>query len=288
MGGMAALGLLIGATGRAEAAPETAICAECHEQAKTFGANPHSRVRDKSGAYLVGEAVCATCHGDGAKHVEGSGDKTLIKVPRGQAGAATCLTCHDKSTERTSFKTGVHAATATVNCTTCHTMHSGDPKVPHLLAAKPADLCGGCHPGPLSGFKSKPFAHHLERGGLTCVTCHDPHGREGRHSLKETRGGELPCLSCHAEKRGPFVYEHNQDVAADCLTCHEPHGSSNPKMLKRATVGSLCLECHSNLGAGTLGQQPPAFHNLNVARYQNCTVCHVAIHGSNRSDLLLK
>ena len=59
-------------------------------------------------------------------------------------------------------------------------------------------------------------------------------------------------------------------------------------MLQRAQVYQLCIECHSNLGHETLGSQPPAFHNLNLARYRNCTTCHVAVHGSNRSPALLK
>jgi DmsE family decaheme c-type cytochrome len=103
-----------------------------------------------------------------------------------------------------------------------------------------------------------------------------------------TRTGELPCFGCHAEKRGPFVFEHVTGVAGDCLSCHEPHGSSNPKELVRARVDRLCLECHSTLSAETLGSQPPSFHNLSLPRYQNCTTCHVAVHGSNLSPALLK
>ena len=58
--------------------------------------------------------------------------------------------------------------------------------------------------------------------------------------------------------------------------------------LKRATVAQLCIECHSPLTTGTLGSQPPSFHNLRLPRYQNCTTCHVAVHGSNRDPQLLK
>lgn len=72
------------------------------------------------------------------------------------------------------------------------------------------------------------------------------------------------------------------------MSCHLPHGSVNPKQLTRANVYQLCLECHSPIAGGTLGSQPPSFHNLTSARYQNCTTCHVAIHGSNRDPQLLK
>jgi nitrate/TMAO reductase-like tetraheme cytochrome c subunit len=55
-------------------------------------------------------------------------------------------------------------------------------------------------------------------------------------------------------------------------------------------VAQLCIECHSPIASvsTTFGSQPPSFHNLSLPRYQNCTTCHVAIHGSNRDPQLLK
>jgi DmsE family decaheme c-type cytochrome len=237
---------------------------------------------------LSGEALCATCHGDGAKHVESGGDVTLIQSGKGAAGGQTCLTCHDKSARRTSMKTGVHAPTETVSCQSCHSIHGAATRQPHLLKAAPASLCASCHSGPAAALHTKPFAHRTGRGGADCVTCHDPHAGAGKESLRMTRGGELPCLSCHTEKKGPFAYEHVVDVVGDCTTCHEPHGSVNPKMLNRPAVDQLCLQCHSRVGGSFLGSQPPSFHDLRVPRYRNCTTCHTAIHGSNRSPLLLK
>jgi predicted CXXCH cytochrome family protein len=38
------------------------------------------------------------------------------------------------------------------------------------------------------------------------------------------------CYSCHADKRGPFVFSH-PPVEENCLTCHTPHGSSHGKLL---------------------------------------------------------
>jgi DmsE family decaheme c-type cytochrome len=120
------------------------------------------------------------------------------------------------------------------------------------------------------------------------VSCHNPHGGQGEQSLKVDRSGEVVCVSCHAEKRGPFVFPHVTDVSGTCLSCHEPHGSTNPMALKRARVDQLCLECHSVFDGSTLGSQPPSFHDLRSPRYQNCTTCHVTVHGSNTSPLLLK
>jgi hypothetical protein len=62
-------------------------------------------------------------------------------------------------------------------------------------------------------------------------------------------------------------------------------------MLTRSKVSQVCLECHSNLPVNktpVLGVVPPAFHNLNSPRFQNCTSCHQKVHGSHVDRYLLK
>jgi DmsE family decaheme c-type cytochrome len=262
-------------------------CADCHEeQVKGFAANPHARYshRDKKPDI---EDFCTTCHGDGAKHIEASGEG-FIQGFHGLAGAENCLSCHDKANEHESFTTGFHANSAAVNCLSCHSIHKSAPKSPHLLAKAPGTLCATCHTTQTASFRNKPYVHRLDRGGMTCLDCHSPHNRKGQ-PFKLTMQGELPCLTCHAEKRGPFVFDHVTGSAGDCLSCHQPHGSNNPKQLLWARVDQLCLSCHSQTGGpSTLGSQPPSFHNLTLPRYRNCTTCHVAVHGSNLSPQLLK
>ena len=100
-------------------------------------------------------------------------------------------------------------------------------------------------------------------------------------------GNEPGCIKCHGDKRGPFTFEHAAVKMQGCAACHEPHGSANPRMLTRHEVRFVCLECHANVGAtgaaktGTLGGVPPAFHDLRSPRFQNCTICHIKVHGSN-------
>jgi len=273
------------------AAEAAALCADCHEdQAKAFAANPHGRMPERWKPTTGSpNALCESCHGDGTKHIESSGDKAFIRGFHTRADADTCLNCHLPTGDHSGLRGGIHTNSETVRCTTCHSVHSPVPKSPHLLAKAPVPLCASCHPVQTASLQSKPFAHRLGRGGLDCTSCHDPHGRPGKESLKKTRDGEQPCLDCHAEKRGPFVFEHPPSgLVGDCTTCHQPHGSMNPKQLTRANVFQLCLECHSTLSASTLGSQPPSFHNLTQARYRNCTTCHVAIHGSNLSPVFFK
>jgi DmsE family decaheme c-type cytochrome len=270
---------------------EAAACTDCHDaQGKTLAGNPHARI---PGAELgkpgSGNATCNSCHGVGVKHMESSGeDKSDIRPFHGRQGAEFCVTCHTSDKEHASYRMGVHASSETVNCLSCHSVHSSEPRTPHLLVKTPSALCATCHPSQMASFRNKPFAHRIGRGGMECTSCHDPHGRPIQKDLRLTRVGEMPCLNCHAEKRGPFVFEHVSGVVGTCTTCHEPHGSSNNKRLIRARVDRLCLECHSTLTTATLGSQPPSFHNVSLPRYQNCTTCHVAVHGSNVSPTLFK
>jgi DmsE family decaheme c-type cytochrome len=262
-------------------------CTDCHDAMKAITTTAHGHGKATKGD--IANALCESCHGDGKAHIEGGGDKTKIFKPVGLEGSnKTCLICHDTATDRISRHAGVHANSPAVNCLTCHSIHASEAHAPHLLVKKQLALCDSCHMTQVASFRNKPYAHRLGRGGMECASCHEPHGLPGKDNLRLTRAGELPCLSCHAEKRGPFVFQHGSVALGDCTTCHEPHGSSNPKQLKRATVAQLCIECHSPISGTVLGSQPPSFHNLTSPRYQNCTTCHVAVHGSNRDPQLLK
>jgi DmsE family decaheme c-type cytochrome len=105
-------------------------------------------------------------------------------------------------------------------------------------------------------------------------------------------GNEEVCLKCHSDKRGPFAFEHPPVRVEGCEMCHSPHGSTNSRLLRRPVVFTVCLECHN--GAGTFGRTGTGVpslsrtHNLADPRYQNCTNCHVRIHGSNSDPLFLR
>lgn len=275
------------ATPAAEQPAAQPPCSTCHEEAKQFIYNPHARgaVKNKE----VSNDVCATCHGDGTEHIEAGGDKSKIKKPVGKDGSnETCLLCHDITTDRVSRHSGVHANSGTVNCLTCHSIHHPAPQSQHLVAKPQLELCGTCHAPQSNMVRAKPYKHRLGRGGMECSSCHEPHGRPAQETLRTTQAGEAPCLACHSNLRGPFAFPHDAKELGGCVACHEPHGSSNQKMLKRANVWQLCIECHSPGTTQTLGSQPPSFHNLNSPRYRNCTTCHTAVHGSNRSPQLFK
>ena len=50
------------------------------------------------------------------------------------------------------------------------------------------------------------------------------------------------CYSCHADKRGPYVFNH-PPVEENCATCHNPHGSVHAKLLNESAP-NLCQDCH--------------------------------------------
>jgi DmsE family decaheme c-type cytochrome len=114
------------------------------------------------------------------------------------------------------------------------------------------------------------------------------------------------CYSCHADKRGPYVFNH-PPVEENCVTCHNPHGSVHARLLNESAP-NLCQDCHDgsrhpgtvygaagafncqpgdtsvtsgvlNCPPGRVGQPNPAVNNRLVTRA--CNNCHTAIHGSN-------
>jgi len=286
------LALLVPAAASAEATSQEALpCADCHDTvAAEFQANPHALALGRDAA---AGAVCASCHAGGKEHAESGGDAALVKKPAGAAGAATCLACHGGTKGHNEIEPrGAHAASG-VNCESCHAIHGAKP-APQLLKRGGSELCVSCHPD-VKGAFGKPYTHRMHgsvdgtgTAGMQCTSCHNPHGR-GDGNLKLTAvGGEVVCLSCHTEKRGPYVFTHGALVGGTCQSCHEPHGSVNPMMLTRSRVAQVCLECHSNVSGTTLGSQPPSLHDMRSPRYQNCTTCHTAVHGSNVSPRLLR
>lgn len=261
----------------------SAVCQGCHEEiANAFLKNPHSIV-ETNGKHGWKEKACESCHGPGSIHAESAAPTDIrnpLKLVVRQADD-TCLQCHRNQATRVGNIAGGHARNE-VACTRCHSIHDATRK-------KPIEECGTCHVVTLAEFQ-KPYRHRLQEGGIRCVDCHNPHGRQINSPLRAAAANEPGCFRCHGDKRGPFTFEHAPMRMEGCRACHEPHGSANPRMLTRQEVRLQCLECHSNIGtqAGTLGGPPPAFHDLRSTRIQNCTICHVKVHGSHVNRSLLR
>ncbi|HEV8369747.1 MAG TPA: DmsE family decaheme c-type cytochrome [Pyrinomonadaceae bacterium] len=283
-------------------------CKDCHEdQFKAFSHTSHAQLA-KISSWKSQVTGCESCHGPGKKHTE-EGDPTKIisfKNKSSKEISETCLTCHAGKEERNNFRRGEHWRND-IGCTDCHTTHSESTKrnVPGsitLVGAANAEkrdfstlamlkvgepqLCISCH-GEVKPDFNKPFHHKVLEGVMKCSDCHNPHGG---FELKQTRlatGADAACIKCHADKQGPFTYEHAPLKTEGCAACHTPHGSSHPRLLRFNSTAQLCLTCHSV--AHDVGAIEPAGpqHNQN-AQYANCTACHVKVHGSRTSPVFFR
>jgi DmsE family decaheme c-type cytochrome len=254
-------------------------CLACHEDRnKGLATTAHGKAaHPRSPAAAQG---CETCHGPGSRHIEDPADDTLIRkftkmTPR--AVGETCLSCHTGSTHAL-WQGSAHDARS-MSCTTCHSVHDAVAPKAQLKKATELELCGTCHRVQVS--KVKRVAHMpLAEGKMECTSCHNPHGATNVKQLRVGNWINESCVSCHTEKRGPFLFEHAAGRES-CVSCHDPHGSSNDRMLV-ARAPMLCQRCH-------IGTRHPStiYDNLAVQNRSNriigraCVNCHQQIHGSN-------
>ena len=261
-------------------------CANCHaDVAKNFGHAFH----EQQGV------TCEDCHGNGSLHVEGGGDVSKIISLKNRPAAdanSVCLNCHAQDENTRHWSNGAHAANG-VRCIDCHQVHAPavrsveadrahfdtatrDARNVNLVSpetnvmvqsrAVSNEACLRCHQTERAQL-SMPYHHPLREGKMSCADCHDPHGGTSGRNLRMANVNEL-CLSCHAQYRGPFAYQH-PPVSENCMNCHTAHGSPNTNLLS-VSEPALCLQCHSghHNGAG-----------LPVT--DRCTNCHSSIHGTD-------
>ncbi len=269
-------------------------CLDCHDKdadTLTFSTNGifksrHGHRRDKGAPFGPGGMQCEACHGPGHVHsTKGSQEKLTINsqkrdsfVPVAQRNAQ-CLTCHD-SRNRTGWHAAAHEKSG-LACADCHQMHTDRDAV--MGKTSQPDVCFRCHQKQRADFQ-KASAHPVKHGLMNCADCHNSHGGSATTASLIKPTLNQTCTSCHADKRGPLLWEH-APVAEDCLTCHNSHGSVRPGLLAKSTP-MLCQQCHSasshpavartgaSLPGGTGGGAI-----FTVAG--SCTNCHSQVHGSN-------
>jgi len=276
------------------------VCKTCHADVWfNFYKNAHYRSL-ASGKEPPERTGCEGCHGPAAAHVAARGGKTTIPHAFSQMQPRQviddCLTCHARDLARSDIRRSEHTLND-VACTSCHSIHHS-PTAKYLLAREQRELCYTCHAGIRAQFEM-PSKHRVNEGFMDCTDCHNPHGApaptwgmgQRPRMVKQVLGSEEPCLKCHVDKRGPFVYEHASVRVEGCETCHNPHGSMNAKLLRRPVVFTLCLECHNGGASGIRNHGvdiQSARHNLLDPKFQRCTTCHVRIHGSNADFYFLR
>lgn len=248
-------------------------CQSCHTDVMERG-----HLHPLEGA-LPGAPGCTDCHRNPAGHPgAGSSMLTFAIEPVG-ARTAACLDCHQSSHPATGSSLHQQAGVA---CDGCHASHAGSDAAPAAMPAGFHDLdpasatCVGCHEGTFAQFAFNE-RHRLAEGSVSCVSCHEPH--EDRRRSLIGHADDSPCVACHRDAAGPFVFEHAASRVDGCSACHDPHGSPNRHLLTHQQVGELCYTCHAVVPQFHIGFAPGA-----PARFGQdsvCTNCHVAIHGSN-------
>jgi DmsE family decaheme c-type cytochrome len=243
----------------------------------------HSSLADVFSHTLMGRLLkqgrlqCETCHGPGSEHARLGGGRGVGGIlsfeaddPRSaEEKNAVCLGCHERG-DRTYWNGSTHQMRG-LACTNCHTIMKAVSRKFQLKTAWQPDTCFQCHKDRKAQlFRSSHMP--IREGKVVCSDCHNPHGSTTEALLKKDSINDV-CYACHAEKRGPFLFEH-APVRQNCLNCHDPHGSVNEFSLKLMRP-ALCRECHAFGHAQTSGL------NSAYLMSRSCQNCHTQIHGSN-------
>ncbi|MBI4886294.1 MAG: DmsE family decaheme c-type cytochrome [Acidobacteria bacterium] len=249
----------------------------CHDESLEGTRHGHA-FNERTPAAAQG---CESCHGPGRAHAD-SGDPTLISrftQIRPADVSAVCTTCHNRA-EHALWEGSQHDQ-RNLSCITCHSVHAPQSERGQLKARSQIALCSTCHRNVTN--RQHRFSHMpVREGTLVCTSCHNPHGSTNVKLLRAGTTVDESCTSCHADKRGPYLWEH-APVSESCVTCHEPHGSNNDRLLV-SKLPFLCQRCH------VTSRHPPTVYDgylLNNSQNANkiygraCTNCHQLIHGSN-------
>jgi DmsE family decaheme c-type cytochrome len=272
----------------AQALPKAAeTCLLCHEgeATKALLHGPHAVLSDPRNR--LAKQGCASCHGSSEAHMRrpARGGKRappdrVFKAAADPAQASeVCLDCH--RAEAGLHWLGSAHADAGLACTDCHQVHAT--RDPMRDAQTEFAQCSQCHARERADFH-KPSSHPLIEGQMRCSDCHAAHGSATPAALSAPTLNET-CYSCHAETRGPFLWEH-PPAREDCSNCHRPHGSPHQALLTQRTP-FLCQQCHlaqfhpstALSGTGLPGASLPSGSTSLMGR--DCLNCHAQVHGSN-------
>jgi cytochrome b subunit of formate dehydrogenase len=257
-------------------------CGRCHREgapvASTYEISEHNIIENYSqsihgeGLFRKGLTVTAACTDCHRSHLVLPHTEPRASISRRNI-AETCMQCHSRIED-------VHERVirgelwekepgAIPACTDCHLPHRARKET---VALTVSDLsCLVCHERndvfKVAGFDSTSM--HVDKSviarsihkNIPCVKCHsdiDP-----RRDRPCEPAGQVDCSRCHAKISEEFfasghgdAYLEKRPQAPYCTTCHGGHGAlahdDENSLTYRATVPSMCGECHRTGGAATL------------------------------------
>jgi DmsE family decaheme c-type cytochrome len=259
-------------------------CLNCHdgETIPLVFMGKHGNASDANSP--MGGLQCEACHGPLGDHRKRpkKGEERVPMIRFGKDSGTPvaeqngmCLGCHDSHIGGT--WDGSPHDSQEISCADCHQSHAA--RDPMTVPEQQPERCFECHRTERAA-SFKPYAHPIRFDAMSCSQCHSPHGSVSDKLLvKESTN--LLCYSCHADKRGPFLWEH-APVAEDCTLCHDAHGSNHDGMLTRRPP-QLCQQCHSQAGhpSVALGGSGLPGSGTGTRVSGACMNCHSQVHGSN-------
>jgi DmsE family decaheme c-type cytochrome len=253
-------------------------CLGCHEKQRNgFERTLHHPKADPRSPGA--QQACETCHGPGSLHADDPDHVDVLnnfkKMPAGAINDS-CTSCHNRGEH--ALWAGSQHERRDLACTSCHSLHSPKSETGSLKGKTETETCATCHRDKEA--KLDRSGHMpLREGKMSCSSCHNMHGSTNVRLLRKGDSIAELCTSCHAEKRGPYLWEHAPSRDG-CVTCHDPHGSSNERMLVVKTP-MLCQRCHvATRHPSTIYDQ--SLINTSVRVYaRSCVTCHTNMHGSN-------
>mgnify|MGYP000078050811 CR=1 FL=1 len=218
---------------------------------------------------------CESCHGPAARHVARMQSGGVPSADIGLAALGTfdkeqslttCMGCHAlKARLATHWKPGAELA--------------------QHYAVRLAQL--GDQPLTADG-RTRTFAYQeghyasdcYRNGGMTCVSCHDPHSQGYRTVTGQPipgRTDDRQCTSCHASKKDDLPAHTKHPVASTgsrCVSCHMPyqqehelgrairyersdHSIAIPRPALDSSLGivSACRSCHAGVSEAQHAKQ---------------------------------
>lgn len=275
-------------TAAAEYSKDAGKCMSCHREGRDLQAHevfltPMGISDDPDSPFAEGRHDCETCHGPSATHRKKQEDGTRLSPAityDENTPVATqnevCQSCHNEN--HLFHWAGSTHDEEDVACASCHKVHASQDPVFDALAQQ--EVCFSCHQRVRSE-TLKASSHPLRFGEMTCTDCHNPHDGSNDFLLARSTVNDT-CYSCHAEKRGPYLWEH-APVTEDCTLCHNAHGSNHGALLKQRSP-LLCQQCHSIASHPSAPYTSESADNVWAQRFllgKSCTNCHSQVHGSN-------
>jgi hypothetical protein len=190
-------------------------------------------------------------------------------------GISACFRCHSTGPPQVGEGNSITPLESSVRCEACHgpgREHALDPRAPirnpaRLTTGEINRLCGECHRPPDGGpeantsktwnirFQPASLAQsscfRQSSVGLSCVTCHDPHGDADADAEHYNRR----CFACHAGAKSVHGSRLKFAAAVNCVACHMPRVAPQPNLYftnHRIGVYDLGDSLHPQLPSGRL------------------------------------